>query len=106
MPTFNEISKAYADELRAALNAEFTKKASVVAEDVRGSTTASVLKKIANELENTWQIDGKPLTEEQKDLITDGITESLGIPDPDAIKRVVKSASNDAYMQMVQQISD
>lgn len=106
MPTFDEIAKKYADELRDALDSEFTKKASVVEASVRGSVTAAVLKKIANELDRKWKVDNKPLTEDQRDKITDGIAEALGLPDPAAIKRVVKSASNDAYMQMVQQISD
>lgn len=107
MASFKEISKEYADELLEAMQKDrLTKTASIQESTLRGSHTVSVLKKIASDLERRWTVDQEPLTDEQKDLITGGIGEDLGLPDPTVVGRAVKSASNDAYMQMVQHIGN
>ncbi len=107
MPTFDEIGKAYASQLTEALNRDgFTKSASAddIETRIRTSETQKVLKGIANDLARKWTVNDKPLTEEQKQEIYRSITKSLSVLSEDAVPGAVKAASNDAYMQLVNDI--
>lgn len=106
MSSFNDISKEYADRLLDAIYEDgFTKTASLNEVSVRYSRTTAVLKKISDELDTKWTVDGNPLDEEQKKKITEGIAEHLGLSDVPVLRKAVKAASNDSYMELVTNIS-
>jgi len=105
MPTFTEISADYAQKLQAAIRKDsFTKSASLSETVVRYSATARALKDISTALDNDWKVGDEPLTQEQKDRITTGIAEELGIQETVIIQRAVKASSNDSYLQLVSDI--
>src|SRR4051794_34348768 len=105
MPKFSEISADYAKRLQEAIRKDsFTKTASLNETVIRFSATAQTLKEISTALDNDWKVDDEPLTQEQKDRITAGIAEELGMAEPVIIRRAVKASSNDSYLELVTEI--
>ena len=107
MPTFQEIGRQYADRVTRAMARDgFTKTASASVHTVRGSAVANELKAIAGELDTYWQVDSRLLTDEQKKLIAKEAGLALGLEHPDEFNLAVRCASNDAYMELVDHISN
>jgi hypothetical protein len=104
MPTFDDVSKGYAAQIRKALDEDaFTKSASITLNEARHSSIISALKAIAGDLDS-WRVDNQPLTEEQKERILKGASEHLNLPDARTVPQAVRNASNDAYMELVTDI--
>ena len=104
MPTFDEISKDYADRIKRAIAADrFTKTASLTESVVSRSHVAAELKAIAADVKK-WQLDDVPLTESQIDQIERGAAEQLNLPDSSVMPRAIKNASNDAFLELVNDI--
>lgn len=105
--SFQEIAQTYAKEVRDAVRGDgFTKIATVTKSLVIGSKTLKALKLVYEGIESGWEIEGKPLTDEQKAHLAELVGIELGMPKPGDFYGISKSASNDAYMQMINHIGD
>lgn len=101
MPNLDDISRQQAQRLLEAMRRDGFNEFTVIREgDLRGSATAAALRAIANELDTTT-IEGRRLTESQKDLILEGTASYLGTRDSAPVKGAVRNASNDAFMELV-----
>lgn len=115
MPTFKEIGRDYAAQVKAAVeadarqNLEYVKKAyareRITADSLPSTHLVAALKKIARAVKEDWRSDGQPLSEEQEDEILRQAGAALGLENPEDFVYLTKGASNDAYMQMVNYIS-
>lgn len=108
MPTFNEISKNYADRLRAALRSGRFQESVALRKShdyVQNSDFLSEFKAVAKSVDQDWNVDGVPLTKEQKERIVRGIAEHLGTTESEKLLRAVKSA-NDSHTDIVGDIID
>lgn len=106
MPSFDDISRDYAARIRKAISTDgFTKSAALNESIVKKSFIAAELKAIASELK-TWEIGNKPISKEQEERIERGIAEHLNVPDRTVLPRAIKNASNDAYMELLTDISN
>lgn len=113
MPTFAEIGKGYAAEVKAALREDeqkeliYVKKAyaseRVTPGSLGGTALVTALKKIARNLD-ALRTNGKELSDEQKEEILRQAGIAFGLEDPNEFVWLTKGASNDAYMQMVSHI--
>jgi len=107
MPSFEDLSKKFADDIRAALREDgFPRIAAVTEQMVRGSRTASALREIARSLDEDWKVDDRPLTEDQKRIIIEGAARELGLRKPENLSGGVKSASNDEFMELTDYIDN
>jgi hypothetical protein len=107
MPTFDEIAKDYSDRFERALERDgFFKSTATISEStLKRSSTLTTLKEIAVEIDR-WEIDGEPLTDDQKKQIYRRVTANLQLSRPDTFPGSVKCASNDAYIELVNHISN
>jgi hypothetical protein len=76
----------------------------LAAEFSRFDVVAQTIIRIVEHL-NTWQRDGEPLTQQERDEIAEFVGQELGLSDPGDFVEMTKSASNNAYMQLVTQVS-
>jgi len=107
MTSFNEIGKDYANRVVTAIRQDgFTKTASLSTASLSGAHVVTALREISRELDTKWTIDGKRLTEDQQRAIAVEAGRELGLDRPDVFHLAVKAASNDAYMELVEHISD
>jgi hypothetical protein len=107
MPTFAEIGREYAERVVKSIRKDgFTKTASLSTARLYGTNVVAVLREISGELDSKWTIDDKPLTEQQKQQIAVEAGRQLGLDQPEEFHWAVKAASNDAYMELVEHISN
>ena len=115
MPSFEVIGRDYARQVHDAVRADAHQHKVYVTNAyagiavppwlLAGTNLVATLKEIARAVENDWNIEGRPLTREQKDEILRQTGRALGLPRPDDFGYVTNGASNDAYMQLVTYIS-
>lgn len=115
MPSFQEIGQSYASDIRKAVaedqaaSATYVKEASyrrkIDAATLPDTQLIRALKKIHQGVNTGWEINGKPLSEEQKNTILREAGAALGLPRAEDFGFLTKGASNDAYLQLVNHIS-
>jgi hypothetical protein len=107
MPSFEELSKDYAQRVADALRQDsFTKAASITESTIRYSRVVEAFKEIGQEVRRLRKPDGEPLTQSERDEILEGAGRRLNLPDPGTFSNATKRASNDSYMELVNDIAD
>ncbi len=106
MPTFQELAKTYAKELRQAIRTDGFVRGKYLTESmVRASETTATLKWIDKDLDR-YQISGRPLTDTERGEILEIAAEELGSSVTESVKRATKAASNDSFTDLVDKIDD
>lgn len=98
MATFQELARDYAKRIKDAIASDgFTSRSRVSPQDLRNSRTLQEAKKIKREIDDLiYTQSKKPLSEEDKRKIIEGIDQELGLPkNIQKSYNIVESASND-----------
>jgi hypothetical protein len=97
MATWQDYGQEYAKLFKQAISGGFTKTASVAEKASANYSGSQVLKKIAEDTKTRW---GRPLTDAEREQLSDAIAEALGVP-RETLRKAVKSASNDSHTDLI-----
>lgn len=109
MPTLDELADDYANKIRAALTEDIrTKTASAILEHrtpVKKARVAAALMEVGQSLDRLVSSRTKlPLSEEDKQEISDSIAEKLNLPQRGRLRGVLKEASVQNFLVILADI--
>jgi len=100
MATFDSIAEEYALKIKNSVKKSgLTKSASLLTESSEQKVFVNALKEI-NEDVKKYSVEGKSLTESQKEDIFNRVGSKLGLSKPEKIYLMLKEASNDNFVAL------
>ncbi len=100
MATFDSIAEEYTLKIKnSAKKTSLEKSASLKIESIQKDTLVLTLKEINEDIKN-YSIEGKPLSETQKQDIFRRVGNKLGLSEPDKVYLMLKEASNDNFVAL------
>lgn len=109
MAIFQELARDYAKRIKDAIASDgFTSRSKVSPQGLRNSRTLQEAKKIKREIDGLiYTQSKKPLSEEDKRKIIEGIDQELGLPkNIQKSYHIVESASNDDLADLADEIEN
>lgn len=106
MATFQELAKRYAKRIRLGTRKEGKKIASLTESHVKQSPTAQALKDVAMDINDlTYTGNSQPLNNDDRQKLSELISEELNFSDPDKLHMMLKEASIENWHNLTSLLS-